>query len=43
MKRFVHVRLGLLGSGEAVTSNQVGLEATVAQQISRAAVVVGAS
>jgi hypothetical protein len=40
MKRFVQV---LLGCGEAVTSNQVGLEAIVSHQISRAAMVVGAS
>jgi hypothetical protein len=40
MKRFVQV---LLACGEAVTSNQAGLEVTVAQQISRAAIVVGAS
>jgi hypothetical protein len=43
MMRFVHVRFGLLGCGEAVTSDQVGPEATVAAQISRARFVVGAS
>lgn len=43
MMRFVHVRFGLLGCGEAVTSDQVGPEATVAAQISRATIVVGAS